>query len=801
MLSETALSSSGVVLDAQESQDASPSNIMTWQHPPSFYCPISKQVMHDPVVVSDGHTYERNYIEHWLQDHTTSPISNEELPENAVFPNHALRNAISEYFDQVFSAHRRAIRKNIRCQGEQQRFGSNEPLLHTIDALMQCSFLMNADLDTECVLRQIMNEAKSLLGAEAASVFLVDAAKQELYSKINSTGSEICIPISSGIAGRVASTGEPLLIPDAYADERFNKSNDMKTGFRTHSILCVPLTLKKGAVIGVVQLINKTGAGVFTRSQAFPVIAEDSTCLDRPTFTAQDKQFLQVFASQAASAVAGSGSLLRDPEVLPDARDSETHDTGSGDKSSIDNMLWADVESDAEADDAQTQKVVAGLAPSVPSEAEKQSAQLVPRSAAQVDSTVVSLLNDAFHGWQFDAFSLAELTDNKPLSTLGIYLFDRLGFMQQFSLDAQKVENFFVEIEKGYDEANPYHNRAHASSVMHSMYALLEHGGVANAVAAAFNGNGSFKGGHLQKLACLLAAAVHDHEHLGLTNEFLVRTRHDRATLYNDQHVNEHHHVASAFAVLHRPECNFLSELPEEDFRQLRSIVIELVLGTDMANGGNIQKSFNDTFGVNSEQPALSTQDAVLLLQMAMKCADLGHLALSRDVHERWVDSLEAEFFAQGDKETAARLPVSFLMDRNQPGCSKEQTGFFEFVAVPLLRSLVRVAPMAQPMLDATMSNYRYWNLKCNGAKTHGGDAMTTTTADFSDTISKVSSFYDGDATDELAKAKKKSGRTRQRAAKYWARVRCRTPSPEPGQRCTAECERTVLTSLFGQRC
>jgi hypothetical protein len=208
---------------------------------------------------------------------------------------------------------------------------------------------------------------------------------------------------------------------------------------------------------------------------------------------------------------------------------------------------------------------------------------------------------------------------------------------------------------------------------------------------------------------------------------------------------------------------------------------------------------------VNSEQPALSTpasaQDAVLLLQMAMKCADLGHLALSRNVHERWVDSLEAEFFAQGDKETAASLPVSFLMDRNQPGCSKEQTGFFEFVAVPLLRSLVRVAPMAQPMLDATMSNYRYWNIKSNGAKTHGGDAMTATTADLSDTISKVSSFYDGDTTDELAKARKKSGRTRQRAAKYWARVRCRTPSPEPGQCCTAECERTVVTSLFGQRC
>merc|ERR1719313_1607536 len=119
--------------------DASPAN--KWQHPPSFYCPISQQVMHDPVVLSDGHTYERRHIERWLQEHTTSPVSNEELPQKAMFPNHALRNGINEYFQQVFSVHRRAIGKTIRGpEASSQSLTSNEPLLHTIDALMQCSF-------------------------------------------------------------------------------------------------------------------------------------------------------------------------------------------------------------------------------------------------------------------------------------------------------------------------------------------------------------------------------------------------------------------------------------------------------------------------------------------------------------------------------------------------------------------------------------------------------------------------------------------------------------------------------------
>ena len=68
------------------------------QHPPSFYCPISTEVMHDPVVLSDGHSYERRHIETWLGDRNTSPKTGAVLPSNFMFPNHALRNSIEEYF-------------------------------------------------------------------------------------------------------------------------------------------------------------------------------------------------------------------------------------------------------------------------------------------------------------------------------------------------------------------------------------------------------------------------------------------------------------------------------------------------------------------------------------------------------------------------------------------------------------------------------------------------------------------------------------------------------------------------------
>lgn len=829
--------------------EASPAN--RWHHPPSFYCPISRQILRDPVVLSDGHTYERRHIERWLEEHSTSPVSNEALPQKATFPNHALRNAIEEYFEQVFSVHRRAIRKTLRGpEALQSSLGSNEPLLHTVDALMQCSFLMNADLSIEVVLRQIMDQAKNLLGADAASVFLVDAGRQELYSTVNSTGGELRIPLSAGIAGHVATTGEPLLIHDTYSDDRFDRRNDLKTGFRTHNMMCVPLKFKKGGVLGVVQLINKTGDGVFSRSQALVSVAEDGKEVKAAcaiSFTTQDLQFLQVFASQAATAVANSGgdlpeSHLESEPKVAQALNSKGHEDGVGDvmkqcfvqpaqKSfSKDHAFTAECPK-LDGEQSRDKKAFVACRASAESKSRQPSraAKKERCSALHIDCIenrkerhakqshsgcslglveeptravkLAEMLAEAFSSWQFDAFALAELTDNRPLSTLGMYLFQELGLVERFNLDISKLNRFFVEIENGYDDEIPYHNRAHAASVLHAMHALLEHGGIANAIAPAFRevGGSACRDGHLERLASLMAAAVHDVEHAGVSNEFLVRTGHTRAMLYNDQHVNEQHHAATAFAILSRPECNFLASLPSPDFRRIRSIIIELVVATDMANGGKIVKSFVEAFAISATDDSVtqampaSGKDALLLLQVAMKCADLGHLALGWELHRKWVARLEEEFYAQGDREKALGHSVSFLMDRDKPGCSKTQTGFFQFVVVPLFRSLVSVAPHAQPMLDAILANDQVWKkLEMQGDKDSDSKELDV---DFSKIVRpKMSSLIGQDSMTptslqlamdnaralDASPNRKKSGRARQRAAKWWAAVRRKTPSPEP---------------------
>ncbi|KAL8582930.1 hypothetical protein ACOMHN_006474 [Nucella lapillus] len=116
------------------------------------------------------------------------------------------------------------------------------------------------------------NFAKYLVSAERASPFLVEERSHQLLVRIFDTGSnndttvthEIRFPMDKGVAGHVATTGEILNIPDAYADNRFNRDVDLQTGYRTKTILCMPIYIR-GNVIGVVQMVNKR-TGTFTRT-------------------------------------------------------------------------------------------------------------------------------------------------------------------------------------------------------------------------------------------------------------------------------------------------------------------------------------------------------------------------------------------------------------------------------------------------------------------------------------------------------------------------------------------------------
>ncbi len=127
--------------------------------------------------------------------------------------------------------------------------------------LIEASKSINSTIDLEKLLGLILGAASKGLGADRGTVYLVDDLKGELWSKVAQGDklAEIRLPLGKGIAGHVAKTGEIINIPDAYADPRFNPEVDKATGYRTRNMLCMPLKNKDGKIIGVFQLLNKTG--------------------------------------------------------------------------------------------------------------------------------------------------------------------------------------------------------------------------------------------------------------------------------------------------------------------------------------------------------------------------------------------------------------------------------------------------------------------------------------------------------------------------------------------------------------
>jgi len=154
----------------------------------------------------------------------------------------------------------RAVERIVRARAEAERH------IRNMNALLAVSQALGSEIHLDRLLEIILERTTEVMEAERSSLFLYDETTNELWSKI-AQGleiQEIRVPLGSGIAGQVAQTRTWLNIPDAYADERFNPSFDKLTGFRTKSILCVPMISNRDNLMGVIQVLNKVDGGIFT---------------------------------------------------------------------------------------------------------------------------------------------------------------------------------------------------------------------------------------------------------------------------------------------------------------------------------------------------------------------------------------------------------------------------------------------------------------------------------------------------------------------------------------------------------
>lgn len=141
-------------------------------------------------------------------------------------------------------------------------------------SLVKIGRSINALTDITELLKVIAEETKIAMQADRCTVFLLDKDKNELWSKValGMDSKEIRFPVDKGLAGYVVRTGESVNIEDAYHDDRFNPEVDKKTGYKTKTILCMPIKNNNQEIIGAFQVLNKAH-GIFTKNDEDLLVA------------------------------------------------------------------------------------------------------------------------------------------------------------------------------------------------------------------------------------------------------------------------------------------------------------------------------------------------------------------------------------------------------------------------------------------------------------------------------------------------------------------------------------------------
>jgi hypothetical protein len=262
-----------------------------------------------------------------------------------------------------------------------------------------------------------------------------------------------------------------------------------------------------------------------------------------------------------------------------------------------------------------------------------------------------------------------------------------------------------------YKKENRYHNFIHAFDVAQACYSFLT------------QMNGQQYVTHLDILGLLVSSLCHDLDHPGLNNGFQVNAQTELAIKYNDVSVLENHHASLTFRVLQDKDCDILEHLNEDQKKEIRRIIISLVLATDMSNHFEHVSKFRHHL---ETQPfdRNKKEDRQMILNMLLKCGDLSNVARPWPVSENWSNRVADEFFSQADYEREHRYPVAPFMDRTKTTRPRIAADFQDFVALPMFRVLILFLPSAEILMDFITTNRQNWQKRLEDPATNVPDIV-----------------------------------------------------------------------------
>uniref|UniRef100_A0A8C3JBL5 Phosphodiesterase n=1 Tax=Calidris pygmaea TaxID=425635 RepID=A0A8C3JBL5_9CHAR len=342
----------------------------------------------------------------------------------------------------------------------------------------------------------------------------------------------------------------------------------------------------------------------------------------------------------------------------------------------------------------------------------------VPNTINDVPPCIAQLLDNE-ESWDFNIFELEAVTNKRPLVYLGLKVFARFGVSEFLNCSEATLRAWLQVIEANYHSSNSYHNSTHAADVLHA--------------TAFFLGKERVKGSldHLDEVAALIAATIHDVDHPGRTNSFLCNAGSELAVLYNDTAVLESHHTALAFQLTTKDsKCNIFKNIDRNHYRTLRQAIIDMVLATEMTKHfehvnkfvNSINKPMSDGSDCECTANVKNFPDnQTLIKRMMIKCADVANPCRPLELCIEWAGRISEEYFAQTDEEKRQGLPVVMpVFDRNTCSIPKSQISFIDYFITDMFDAWDAFAHLPV-LMQHLANNYKHWKtldeLKCKSLR------------------------------------------------------------------------------------
>ncbi|ETP22372.1 hypothetical protein F441_04227 [Phytophthora nicotianae CJ01A1] len=587
--------------------------------------------------------------------------------------------------------------------------------------------------------RVVMAEGRKLLHCDRFGFLLVDPLKKELWIT-QEDGERVRMPLTNGLSGLIATTGKIINTRDAYTHPHFDPSLDRKTGYRTTSVLGMPIfedhTPTNPKIVAVVIAINKKDdddtnvtADVASRRiprHRVPFTASDAECMTQYCREIQfalgrlslDISYYKVVSDCGLSAP--GESLIKsaeaqeqldginEPEIVAsivqkycqsselDALEEMATVANTDDPDEVedvDEVNGGEYDDEGSEKDDEDEHVTAFLAIPFP-----------PRSPQRRISTPrenghVIGVGDVTR-WDFSCLDLSNVDIFAAVSVL----FRSLGLLERFQVAQETFSTFLSHVASHY-RPNAYHNLQHAFQVTHATYCLLRRSGVAHSYFA-----------RVEIFAMLIAALCHDLDHPGNTNDFEVKTHSQLALTHNDDAVLERHHCRVAFIILSHPGANLFGRLPTRAcFVYVRRLLIHCILATDMAKHFEKCKALE---GLSKRHLLVNTNGGrgakrgrskhrFVFMAILIHAADLSGQALSYTQATRWGMRVLSEYQQQAKSEAELHFPVESFMANLHHAKTRVtvQLNFINYVLRPIWLPLATLCPAMKVYADSLESN------------------------------------------------------------------------------------------------